>query len=325
MTPVLGLIGPTCVGKTAVGIALAKRLDAEIVSADSRQIYRCMDIGTAKPTPEEQQQVRHHLIDIVDPDVRFSAGAYAEYANRVIEDLCRKGRTPIVVGGAGLYLQALVGGLFDAPDIPQETKSLIRARLDILPIDALYETLCGVDAAAAARIHPNDRQRIVRALEVYEATGTPLTAWQQQQTATSGVSLRLIGLDRPRPTLYARIDARVDDMLRDGLIEEVKRLLERGYTAKTWALGTFGYTEILAWMRGEMTFDTAVEQIKRRTRRYAKRQWTWFRHRTEVVWVTVEEDDTVEEIADKVEKIAFDTPERRTAGHEEQTQGLQKN
>jgi tRNA dimethylallyltransferase len=299
-SPVIALVGPTCVGKTAVGITLAQRLGAEIVSADSRQIYRYMDIGTAKPTPEEQRLVRHYMIDLVDPDVRFSAGAYAQGARQAIEDLKRRGIAPLVVGGAGLYLRALMGGLFVAPEVPAALRHAIRQRLERIPDEGLHDTLRRVDPEAADRIHAHDRQRIIRALEVYEATGIPLTAWQRTAARdASAVSLRLIGLDRDRSALYDRINRRVDRMIEAGLMEEVRGLLRRGYTEKTWALHTFGYAEMLACLDGRLPLETAVERIKQRTRQYAKRQMTWFRHRDGVHWVSIEEGEPVSRISEK--------------------------
>ena len=297
--PILTLIGPTCVGKTTVGMALAQRLGAEILSADSRQIYRYMDIGTAKPTMEEQQAVRHHLIDIINPEDRFSAGEYARQAGTLITGLQQQGTTPLIVGGAGLYVQALMGGLFHAPDIPSEVRQHLKEQFQEQTTDRLYHTLKAVDPEASVRIHPNDRQRIERALEVYEATGIPLTEWHRKNKPTKpDWSLRLIGLKRDRVELYKRIDQRVDQMIDLGLVEEVRRLLDLGYNEETHALKTFGYAEILDYIKGLLPLQEAVNKIRRQTRRYAKRQLTWFRNREEILWIEISPDESASTTCD---------------------------
>ncbi|MDP7238005.1 MAG: tRNA (adenosine(37)-N6)-dimethylallyltransferase MiaA [Candidatus Latescibacteria bacterium] len=291
-TPILTLIGPTCVGKTNVGMALAQRLGAEIISADSRQIYRYMNIGTAKPTVAEQQAVRHHMIDIINPGERFSAGEYARQAGTLITGLQQQGTTPLIVGGAGLYVQAMMGGLFHAPDIPSEVRQHLKEQFQEQATDKLYHTLKTVDPEASTRIHPNDRQRIERALEVYEATGIPLTGWHRKNKPTKpDWSLRLIGLKRNREELYKRIDRRVDQMIELGLVEEVHRLLDLGYNEETHALKTFGYAEILDYIKGHLPLQETVYKIRQQTRRYAKRQLTWFRNREKILWVEISADE----------------------------------
>lgn len=291
-SPILTLIGPTCVGKTNVGMALAQRLGAEIISADSRQIYRYMNIGTAKPTVAEQQAVRHHMIDIINPGERFSAGEYARQAGTLITGLQQQGTTPLIVGGAGLYVQAMMGGLFHAPDIPSEVRQHLKEQFQEQATDKLYHTLKTVDPEASTRIHPNDRQRIERALEVYEATGIPLTGWHRKNKPTKpDWSLRLIGLKRNREELYKRIDRRVDQMIELGLVEEVHRLLDLGYNEETHALKTFGYAEILDYIKGHLPLQETVYKIRQQTRRYAKRQLTWFRNREKILWVEISADE----------------------------------
>ena len=298
---IITLIGPTCVGKTAVGIALARHLNAEIISADSRQIYRYMDIGTAKPSSEEQQIVPHHLIDIVNPDVRFSAGEFARQADKVLDNLHQQGKSPLIVGGAGLYLQALMGGLFTSPVIPPDVRAKVAAHLQAMPTDSLYNKLQTVDVESSARIHPNDRQRIERALEVYEATGTSLTAWHRKSApGKPDHALMLIGLNRPRVELYDRINQRVDRMLDRGLVEEVHRLLGLGYTEVSCALKTFGYAEILNYIKGSVSLEAAADQIRLQSRRYAKRQLTWFRNREEILWIDIEGDESPNSICDRI-------------------------
>lgn len=297
----LTIVGPTCVGKTAVGLALAQRLGAEILSADSRQVYRYMDIGTAKPTVAERRLVPHHLVDVLDPDEPFNAGAYGDMARKTLDELIGRGLPTLIVGGAGLYLQALEGGLFSGPELPIEQREEVRLRLEAMDSLTLHGRLRQVDPDAAKRIHPNDRQRVVRALEVFEITGTPLTVLRRERVPTVPTfKLRLIGLDRPRSEVYERIQVRVRQMISDGLIDEVERLLERGYTADTWALRTFGYAELLAYLEGRLSLTAAVEQIAMETRRYAKRQWTWFRGRNDIEWFTIGENDTAAHVCDRI-------------------------
>ena len=300
-SPTITIVGPTAVGKTAVSIALAKRMHTEIISADSRQIYRYMDIGTAKPTPEEQAAVRHHLIDLIDPDEVFSAGAYVREVQKVLAGWQEEDPPPLIAGGAGLYIRALTGGLFEAPEIPEEVRERIRSDMEEVATNILHDRLSKVDPEAAARIHPNDRQRIGRALEIYEATGTPLTTWHQTASPDPPpMNIRMIGLQRDRAELYARTDARVDSMLEMGLINEVRRLLDMGYTADTVALKTFGYAEIVAHLQGDLSLEEAIAQIKQQTRRYAKRQMTWFRHAGPITWFTLSPESDVDRVCDEI-------------------------
>ncbi len=292
--PIPVLVGPTGVGKTAVGIELARRCGAEIISADSRQIYRHMDIGTAKPATNEQAAVPHHLIDIVDPDVRFSAGEYGRRARHAVKELADRGVPALVVGGAGLYVKALAGGLFDAPAIPPTLRRRLTDAYRKVSTAALHQRLIKVDPASAARIHANDRQRIERALEVHDATGTSLTSWFERtdRNARSGcLRLDLIGLRRDRNMLYRRIDRRVDKMMESGFEEEVRGLMNRGYGTATHGLSTFGYAEILRYILGELNACSAIECIRQRTRQYAKRQMTWFRKTDGIRWFTVEDGE----------------------------------
>jgi tRNA dimethylallyltransferase len=306
MRPLPAIAGPTGVGKTEVGVRVAQALGAEILSVDSRQIYRHMDIGTAKPSAEEQRMARHHLIDIVDPDSRFSAGAFGRIACQTLSELEARNVPALLVGGAGLYFKALTGELFEAPDIPDDIRQTIRRRLENLDSAQLFETLGRVDPVASARIHPNDRQRITRALEVYEATGRPLSAWHKTPSDHVARPVIWIGLDRDRSALYRRIDARVDRMMREGLVEEVEGLIRMGYDSGAWALRTFGYAEILDFLEGEMTISTAVERIKQETRRYAKRQWTWFRRQETMTWVEIGDEDAPEHVGETIVDLLSD-------------------
>ena len=298
--PIPALVGPTGVGKTAVGIALARRFGAEIISADSRQIYRYMDIGTAKPTADEQAAATHHLIDFVDPDVRFSAGEYGRLAREAIRERSASDVPVLIVGGAGLYIRALAGGLFDAPEIPREIRQRLAAGYRSASTAALHGRLSAVDPVSAARIHANDRQRIERALEVYDATGATLTSWFDRPVQSRRLRIRLIGLRRERAALYARIDNRVDRMMVSGFEEEVRGLMDRGYGAGTHGLSTFGYAEMLRCISGELAEDAAVSAIRRRSRQYAKRQLTWFRQTPDIQWISVAEGEGPEDICEKM-------------------------
>lgn len=303
--PIPVLVGPTGVGKTAVGIALARRFGAEIISADSRQIYRYMDIGTAKPTAEEQAAAPHHLIDVVDPDVRFSAGEYGRMAREAIQELAARDVPALLVGGAGLYIKALDGGLFDAPEIPPALRQRLTNEYRSASTAALHGRLSAVDPASARRIHPNDRQRIVRALEVHDATGATLTSWFERPVQSRSRGTRLIGLRRERAALYGRIDARVEKMIESGFEAEVRALMDRGYGPGTHAMSTFGYAEMLRCIAGELDLKDAVSAIQQRSRQYAKRQLTWFRQTGGIEWITVDEG---EDPAGTCEKIIRSIP-----------------
>ena len=290
---VLVIAGPTAVGKTALSLGLATALDGEIVSADSRQIYRHMDIGTAKPTPEEQSCARHHMLDRVDPDARYTAGQYARDAKACIDGIFARGRVPILVGGSGLYLRALLDGLFDEPPSSPEIEEALRRELAEKGSSSLHRELARVDAEAARRIHPHDGQRLVRALSVFRRAGRPMSElWRASSAERLDADSMLFGLSRDRASLYRRIEDRVDRMIELGLVEEVRSLLHMGCTRDLDALRTIGYREICAFLAGEMALEDAVARIKRDTRRYAKRQLTWFRRDQRVRWVEVDDAET---------------------------------
>lgn len=288
-TPPIVLVGPTATGKTAAAIALSERIGGEIINADSMQVYRGMDIGTAKPTPEEQARVPFHLLDVVTPDAPFNVSEWKQRAEHALSDIVARGKNPLVCGGTGMYVRALLDDwtLAETPADPE-----IRARLEneakTRGAARLHERLQQVDPTTAARLHPNDAVRIVRALEVYEATGTPmsLSLAKDQAARPSRPAIRL-GLTLPRPELYARIEARVDAMLSAGLVDEVRALLAQGYSAELSPLKSLGYKEIINYLHGETDYATAVADIKQNTRRFAKRQQTWFRADTRIHWLDV--------------------------------------
>jgi tRNA dimethylallyltransferase len=283
---VLTVVGPTAVGKTAVAIALARSLEGEIVSADSRQVYRGMDIGTAKPTADEQASVRHHLIDIVDPSEVYDAARFAADAERIIVNLVARGVTPLVAGGTGFYVASLFRGLFEGPGRNPEARAMLTERAESEGVAALHRELERVDPASAERIHVNDLSRVIRALEVHATTGRPLSEWQEEPARVPTFSARYVGLTLPRKKLYERIDRRVDAMMTAGLLAEVEGLVSRGALSPDMpAASAVGYRELLPVVEGrEGDLAEAVALIKRNSRRYAKRQMTWFRSIEDVAW-----------------------------------------
>ena len=298
----LCLLGPTAVGKTEIAIQLAQHLNAEIVSVDSRQIYRQMDIGTAKPTPEERQTAPHHLIDCVDISQPFSVADYQSLVDTAIADIQNRGKQVLLVGGAGLYFRAVVDGLFEGPDADIALRERLEQEAAQRGVDVLHERLRACDPVSAERIHPNNVVRVIRALEVYELTGTPMSEHQQQwHEEKQRYPFIAFCLTLPRALLYQRIEQRVDVMLANGLIAEVEALLAAGYARDTVALQSFGYKELIAYLDGECTYLEAVEQLKRNTRRFAKRQLTWFRKDTRIEWI--DRNSTLDVVTHLLEKI----------------------
>lgn len=274
--PVPTLTGPTAVGKTALSLALSERLDAEIISADSRQVYRALDIGTAKPGAEVRQHVPHHFVDEKDLDEDFSAGQFAEAAHARIDEIRSRGREALVVGGSTLYLHALHFGLADVPDVPADVRTRLNERLESEGAAALFAELQAVDSDRAAQLDATKTEQIVRALEVYHHTGRPLTYYYQHQPRPPHDFTTLV-LQRDRQELYDRINQRVDRMLEDGLVDEVRTLAEQGVDRQRPPLRTIGYREVFDYLEGQHDRTEMVRLIKRNTRRYAKRQLTWFR------------------------------------------------
>ncbi|MFZ5763497.1 MAG: tRNA (adenosine(37)-N6)-dimethylallyltransferase MiaA [Thermodesulfobacteriota bacterium] len=297
--PALCLIGPTAIGKTALSLALARALDAEIVSVDSMQVYRYLDIGTAKATIEERQRVPHHLIDIVDPDEEYHVARFVRDAAAAIAGIRTRGRLPLLVGGTGLYLKGLLEGLFPAPPIPAEIRGELRQRLEREGEGALHAELTRLDPDSARRIPPGDRQRLLRALEIAAATGTPwsryLAAGEQRPLLDN---VLVIGLDCERERLYERINARVGQMAAAGLREEVEKVLAMGYAPSLKPLQSIGYRHMIEYLRGAWGWEEALALLARDTRRYAKRQLTWFRHMAGVRWFSPDQVDAVRMAAD---------------------------
>ncbi|BBO71532.1 tRNA dimethylallyltransferase [Desulfosarcina alkanivorans] len=286
-TKLIVICGPTGSGKTGFAIRLARRFDGEIVGADSMQIYRMMDIGTAKPTPAEQAAAPHHMIDIVDPDEDFDAAAYAKMAADTIHEIGARGRPALVVGGTGFYIKALIHGLFEqGPSDPAVRRRLAR-QAQSSGTDALHRRLQKIDSTAAGRIHPNDTYRIIRALEVFAVTGEPLTVFQQRHGFREQRFNTLeIGLAWARPVLYDRINRRVDAMMAQGFLDEVRHLQARGYGRDLKSMQSLGYRHLAAVIRGDVMLADAVATLKRDHRRYAKRQLSWFGNRESVHWLS---------------------------------------
>ena len=286
-TTIAALVGPTGVGKTHVAIQLCQRTDAEIISMDSMQIYRGMDIGTAKPTPQEMQAVPHHLIDIADPKETFTVADYRKLAFESIDDICSRNKLPLLVGGTGLYLNAVS---YEMSMGEKGANESLRAELrQIAETEEgrayLHDRLAKVDPQSARKLHPNDTRRVIRALEIYEVSGKEKSA-QDDARKEGPYRVLVYGLSLPREEMYARIDARVNEMMAAGLVHEVETPLSQGIEPRPegGAMQAIGYKEIAGALRGEMTMSRAVDLIKQRSRRYAKRQWTWFRHDPRTQW-----------------------------------------
>lgn len=299
--PLVVLLGPTAVGKSRIAVQVAKRLGTEVLTADSRQVYRGMEIGTDKPTVDERQGVPHRLIDLADPDQTFNTGWFRKAALLEIERLYAAGQLPFVVGGTGLYIRTLVRGLCPAP----EADPHVRAELMKISVeqgrDQLYAELVRIDPETAARLHPNDEPKVMRALEVFRLSGQPMSAMQHQHAFGDSVfASLLIGLHRPKEVLYRRIEERIDWQLAHGMVEETRSLLDRGYARHLGAMKGLGYRQVSAYLAGEYGYDEMVRRFKRDTRHFAKRQMTWFRKEPGIVWVSIEEEEPLERTADRV-------------------------
>jgi tRNA dimethylallyltransferase len=312
MTParpkIVVVCGPTGTGKTSGAIELARRLGGEIVGADSMQVYRHMDIGTAKPTAEEQAAVPHHLIDMADPDQQYDAARYTRDAGIAIHRLHRKGKAALVVGGTGFYIRALVWGVLDAPPSDPQIRLQLQETLRQEGASALFQRLRACDPATADRLHPHDTYRVIRALEVFAVAGRPLEDfYRQHRDAERPYEVMTFGLHREREALYERINRRVDRMMAAGFVEEVRGLLDRGYGPELRSMQALGYRHVAAWLGRQCNRAEAIDTMKRDTRRYAKRQLTWFRPLEGIEWIPPER------LPDQDEKIRrwIDTPSAR--------------
>lgn len=300
----LVLIGPTAVGKTKMSIELAKNFNAEIISGDSMQVYRGMDIGTAKISQEEMEGVPHHLIDIHEPDYPYSVAEFQAQSARLIREITDRGRLPFIVGGTGLYIESVCYGFqFSDTGADEAFRQEQFAYAQLHGHEALHRKLADVDPESAARLHPNDLRRVVRALEIFHLTGSPLSAQLAAQKKESPYHLCLVGLTMDRQMLYNRIEERVDSMIRQGLVEEVAALMNKGYAPGLVSMQGLGYKEIVAHLHGECSLEEAVELLKRDTRRFAKRQLSWFRHMQDIEWVDVTDSENFSANYEKIRAI----------------------
>jgi len=283
--------GPTGVGKTDVALSLAETFPVEIINADSMQVYRFLDIGTSKPALDQQQAVRHHVLSIINPDEDFSAARFKEKAREAIADIMCRGSLPLIVGGTGLYIRALTRGLFSAPGKNDALRQELKEKARREGSESLFRLLQEQDPVSAQKIKPNDLVRIIRALEVLQLTGVPISAHHHQHGFLDAPYAALkIGLTRNRKELYQRIEARVDHMLAAGLLREVQAVLDKGYAATVKPMQSIGYKQMTDFIEGRVSWDGAVQQMKKQTKRLAKRQLTWFRHDPEIAWVMLPEE-----------------------------------
>ena len=325
------ILGVTASGKGQLAFRLAESTGAEIISIDSMKVYRRMDIGTAKPPKEARERVKYHLIDVVEPSESFSVAAFLDLAYQAIEQIKGRNKPIIAVGGTALYIKALLYGLFEGPGTDEKIRSQLRARLEIEGLTELYKELMKVDPAAAERISPNDAKRVIRALEVYQLTGRPISSFQKQwkteyriQKTEDGRGLagtpvvpvddwKIIGLRREKTEENRRINARVKRMIADGLVDEVKSLLAEEKPLSPQTRCAIGYAEIIDYLNGRQTLDDAIELIKKNTRRLAKNQRTWFKTFKNVHWLDIGSDDSAEKILERAKSLIIKTP-RKTWG-----------
>ena len=309
MKPIVCIAGPTASGKTAFAVAMAKELNGEVVSCDSMQIYRRMDIGTAKPTADEMQNIPHHMIDVAEPDEDFSVSRYCEMATPIIDDIIARGKTAIIAGGTGLYMDSLIRGNAFAPYPSTGRRQELEDRADQEGIEVLMQWLQQIDPETAARLHLSDRKRIIRALEIYLETGETMTAHNlKTQAIPPRYSPVWFGLDfQERSQLYERIDRRVDIMLQQGLVQEIRDLLDSGIPSKCTAMQAIGYKEFVAALEGYATIEEAADLVRQSSRRYAKRQLTWFRRNQSMHWLIRSPHRGADEILEEARRIIQET------------------
>lgn len=267
----------------------------EIISADSVQVYRYMDVGSCKPDKKDLERIRHHLIDIVDPDYQFTVGEFCSRAASACEEIVRKQKIPLFAGGTGLYISSFFGGISEIPDIDKNIKSFLTGEAELRGLAALFSELQKVDPEFAAKIHPNDRQRIIRGLEVYRGTGKPLSDFHKGAKQETGSNVFIAGLYLERDILNKRIESRVDDMMHKGLVDEVKKLRDMGYTPEINSMKTIGYSEVNEYIDHKLSLEDAVLKIKTNTKKYAKKQMTWFKRMTSVNWFKSDEKQIIKE------------------------------
>lgn len=308
MNNIICIAGPTASGKTALAATLAKELNGEVVSCDSMQVYKRMDIGTAKPTLEEMQGIPHHMIDVAEPWEDFSVSRYCDMAAPIVDDILSRGKTAVIAGGTGLYMDSLIRGNAFAPFPATGVRERLEAQADAEGMEAMLSQLRSVDPDAAGRLHLSDRKRILRALEVYLETGETITEHNRRtQTVPPRYSPIWLGLDfAQRSELYRRIDLRVSLMLQQGLVEEIQGLLADGIPEKATAMQAIGYKEFVDALDGRCTIEEAADQVRQSSRRYAKRQLTWFRRNKAIHWLIRDTGDTGREILENARRIVSD-------------------
>jgi tRNA dimethylallyltransferase len=299
---VLALVGPTASGKTALSILLAEKLCGEIISADSRQIYRHLDIGTAKPLPLELKRINHHFISILNPDQYYNAGEYGIQARIKIAELLKQTKQPILVGGSGLYVRAVIDGFFEGPGKNTEIREQLEAEAHTLGAEILFDRLKEIDPVSAAKMDATKVRRVIRALEVYYMTGKPISDLHSVQEVKIPFKAVQFGLEWERKALYHRIERRVDTMIENGLIEEVHGLLVKGYSRGANALNTVGYKEVFDFIDGKITKEEMIRLVKQNTRHFAKRQLTWFRADKRIKWIPVNDETNWNAIAEHIQK-----------------------
>ena len=290
----VALFGPTGVGKTALSLKLAQISNAQIISVDSMQVYRYMDIGTAKILPNEQNGIVHHLIDVVNPDEPFTAGDFKRFSEDKIIDIAKQGKTPLLVGGTGFYFSTLINGIVEIPKIDEELRERLRSLLEKRGKEWIFRMLEIIDYELSLKLSMNDSQRVLRGLEVFFGTGRKLSDYyKEERNNLDNVSYLKIALNIPRDLLYERINRRVDVMIKAGLENEVRKLLEMGYTRNDWGMKGIGYVEFLDYFDGKCSFQEAVDKIKQNSRHYAKRQLTWFRKMDDVHWYSPNQEEEI--------------------------------
>ena len=302
----LVIVGPTAVGKSEVAVDLVGRLRAEIISCDSRQIYREIDIGTAKPSPEERSKAPHHLIDIAAPDEVFSAAEFKRRAETIIKRIQEKNKLPLLVGGSGLYIRAVVDGIFAGPGRDQDLRARLREKERSEGRGSLYQELRRIDPASASHLHSHDERRVIRALEVYYLSGRPISSHQRETPYSPLPRTVMVGLRMERKALYQLINRRVDAMMEEGLVGEVEGLLDKGYDEDLPSMEGLGYRQIIGYLKGKYSREEAVQLMKRDTRRFAKHQLSWFNKDSRIIWLEREKFPTSGEASQKIIEILLE-------------------
>ncbi len=301
------LVGPTGVGKSAVALELATQLNAEIIVADSMQVYRGLDIGTAKPSPEEREKIPHHLLDIVDPSEDFDVSKFVKISSKILKEIQTRGKTPLIVGGTGLYIKAMMDGLFSGPGKNLEIRKRLEEEALSKGLESLYDRLSELDPQRAAQIPPHHQRRIIRALEIYETTGKPIGQFQNQWTNPQA-NVCIIGLNRDRKDLYERINHRVDEMIQQGLVQEAQKLFLKGLRENATVMQAIGYKELMTHFKGLSNIEEAIVLIKQNSRHLAKRQLTWFKKDPRVHWFFLEEESPISKIVQDILKFLTHPP-----------------